>query len=353
MLSITKSKPLVGLDISTSSIKLVELASDRSGYRVECYAAEAMPEGAITDKTITDIDACGEALKKALRRSGSHAREAAIAIGGPSVITKTIVMPAQLGDEERAQQVELQADQHIPFPIEEVRFDFAVLGPTAGDEDMVDVLLVATRSENVEQRQAVLDLAGLTARVVDTEAYAAETACELMAYQMPDEGRDQTVALVDFGATSTTFSVLENRKVVYTRELAFGGRQLTEEIMRHYGLSYEEAGRAKKIGGLPPSYEREILAPFINDMAQQVSRSMQFYLTSTNTGDNLSQILISGGCAALPGAAERIGERLNTPTVIGDPTAQMALSSRARAQMTEGVGPSLVVACGLALRSFD
>lgn len=344
---------MLGLDISTSSVKLLELTVDGQSYKVEAYAAEPMPQNAIVDKAIADVDACAEALKKTVRRSGSRTRAAAVAIGGPSVITKTITMPAKLKDDERAQQVELQADQYIPFPLEEVRYDFSVLGPSTTDEDMVDVLLVATRSENVEQRQAVLELAGLTAEVVDIEAYALETACELMAHQMPEGGRDKTIALVDFGATSTTFSVLQDRKIIYTRDQTFGGRLLTEEIMRRYGLSYEEAGRAKKVGGLPNTYAGEILKPFIDDMAQQVSRSMQFFLTSTNANEQLAQIIICGGCAAISGAAERIGERLDTPTVIGDPIGQMKLSSRARALLSEGDSSALVVACGLALRSFD
>jgi type IV pilus assembly protein PilM len=348
-----KPKPVIGLDISTSSVKLVELARHRGGYRMVAYAAEPMPRDAITDKAIADVDACGEAVKKVLRRSGTRTRDAAVAIGGPSVITKTIVMPAQLSEEERVQQVELQADQHIPFPIEEVRYDFAVMGPSAADDDMVDVLLVATRTENVEQRQAVLDLAGLNAVVVDTEAYAVEAACELMAGQMPDGNSEQTVAVVDFGATSTTFSVMRDDKIIYTRDQAFGGRLLTEEIMRHYGLSYEEAGRAKKLGGLPSNYTDELLAPFIDDMAQQVSRSIQFYLTSTNAGDDLAQIVICGGCASIPEAAERIQERLDTPTVVGDPIRDLDTATRVRAQLREDEGPALVVACGLALRSFD
>ncbi|HET6725492.1 MAG TPA: pilus assembly protein PilM [Gammaproteobacteria bacterium] len=353
MLLTKKTKPVLGLDISTSSVKLIELGKGRHGYQVEAYAVEPMPRDAITDKVISDIDACGEAVKKALRRSGSRTRDAAVAIGGPTVITKTIVMPANLSDEERAQQVELQADQYIPFPIEEVRYDFSVLGPSATDPDMVDILLVATRTENVDQRQAVLDLAGLNAVVVDIEAYAIETACELMAYQIPEEGRGQTIALVDFGATSTTFSVMDDRKIVYTRDQAFGGRHLTDEIMRHYGLSFEEAGRAKKIGGLPDSYERDIRKSFVNDMAQQVSRAMQFYLTSTNATDDLAQIVICGGCAAMSGAAEEIAERLDTPTVVGNPVGNIAIASRARAQLADSDEPGLVVACGLALRSFD
>ena len=155
-----------------------------------------------------------------------------------------------------------------------------MLGPSEKDPDTNDVLLVATRTENVEQRQAAVKAAGLTAKIVDVEAFALENACKLMTHQMPDGGIDRTIAVVDFGASSTTFSVLRNLKVVYTRDFAFGGQQLTEEIMRTYGLSMEEAGRAKKEGGLPGNYQSEVLDPFIDDMTQQVSRSLQFYLAS-------------------------------------------------------------------------
>ena len=151
-------------------------------------------------------------------------------------------MPKNLGDNELEGQVEMQADQYIPFPMEEVSYDYQVVGPSEKDPDMLDVFLVATRTENVEQRQAAVQASGLTAHIVDVEAFALENACALMRHQMPDGGMDRTVAVVDFGASSTTFSVLRDMKVIYTRDFAFGGQQLTEEIMRTYGLSMEEAG---------------------------------------------------------------------------------------------------------------
>lgn len=353
MLLKAKAKPMLGLDISTSSVKLIELSKSGASYKVECYAAEPMPPNAITDKVIADVDAVGEAVRKAVKRSGTRAKLAALAIGGASVITKVIPMPASLSDSELAEQIELQADQYIPFPLEEVSYDFELIGPSESDPEMVDVLLAATRRENVEQREAVMELAGLTSKVIDIEAYALENACRLLAAQMPDDGIDKTIAVVDFGSTSTTFSVLNDLSVVYTRDQAFGGKQLTEEIMRHYGLSFEEAGKAKKEGGLPGNYKTEILDPFVDDMAQQVNRSLQFFLSSTSEHDHLDQIVVCGGCAAIPGVAERIAERLGTPTIIGDPLRDMKLASKAKAQLIESDASALMIACGLALRSFD
>jgi type IV pilus assembly protein PilM len=348
-----KQKALLGLDITTSSVKLVELSGGGRSYRVESYAAEATPPNSINDKTIIDAEAVGEAIRRAVKRSGSKAREVAIAISGDAAITKVIQMPRHLSTRELEGQIELQADQYIPFPMEEVSFDYEIIGQNERDADMQDVLLVATRTENVEQRQAAVEAAGLKARVVDVEAFAVENACLLLTHQMPDGGVDKLIGIVDFGASTTTFSVLSDLKVVYTRDFAFGGQQLTEEIMRTYGLSMEDAGRAKKEGGLPSNYQPEVLDAFIDDMSQQVSRSLQFFLASGSGREQPDQILICGGCANIPGVADVVGSRVGIPTEIGDPLGQMKVSSRAKAQGVQKDATALLTACGLALRSFD
>jgi type IV pilus assembly protein PilM len=332
---------------------LIELSESGGQYRVESYAAEPTPHNAINEKAIVDAEAVGEAIRRAVKRSGASAKEAAIAISGDAAITKVIQMPRTLNEGELEGQVELQADQYIPFPMEEVSYDFQVIGPSEKDPEMLDVLLVATRTENVEQRQAAVQAAGLTTRIVDVEAFALENACKLMTHQMPDGGIDRTIAVVDFGASSTTFSVLKNLKVIYTRDFAFGGQQLTEEIMRTYGLSMEEAGRAKKEGGLPSNYQPEVLDPFIDDMTQQVSRSLQFYLASGSGREQPDQILICGGCANIPGVAEVISSRVGITAERGDPLGQMKMSSKAKAQAVKKDATALLTACGLALRSFD
>ena len=353
MLLTAKSRPLLGLDITTSSVKLIELSMSGGQYRVESYAAEATPPNSINEKAIVDASAVGEAIKRAVKRSGARAKEAAVAISGDAAITKVIQMPRTLSENELEGQVEMQADQYIPFPMEEVSFDFEVIGPSEKDPDMLDVLLVATRSENVEQRIAACAAAGLTAKIVDVEAFALENACRLLTHQMPDGGLSRVIAVVDFGASSTTFSVLRDLKVIYTRDFAFGGQQLTEEVMRTYGLSMEEAGRAKKEGGLPSNYQPEVLDAFIDDMSQQVSRSLQFFLASGSGREQPDQILVCGGCANIPGVADVIGSRVGVPTEVGDPLGQMKISSRAKSQGVDRDATALLTACGLALRSFD
>jgi type IV pilus assembly protein PilM len=348
-----KYRPLIGLDITTSSIKLIELSYSGKQYRVESYAAEPTPANSMNEKTIVDAEAVGEAIRRALKRAGAKSKDVAIAISGDAAITKVIQMPKGLRAADLETQVETQADQYIPFPMDEVSYDFEVLGPNDKDADSNDVLLVATRTENVEQRQSAVRAAGLTTKIVDVEAFALENACKLMTHQMPDGGVDRTIAVVDFGASSTTFSVLRSLKVVYTRDFPFGGQQLTEEIMRTYGLSMEEAGRAKKEGGLPGNYQAEVLDPFIDDMTQQVSRSLQFYLASGSGREQPEKILICGGCANISGVADVISSRVGIAAERGDPLGQMNLSSRARTQAVSKDATALLIACGLALRSFD
>ena len=348
-----KNRQLLGLDITTSSIKLIELANSGGQYRVESYAAEPTPANSMNEKTLVDPQAVGEAIRRAMKRSGASSTDVAIAISGDAAITKVIQMPKGLRDADLEAQVEMQADQYIPFPMDEVSYDFEVLGPSEKDNDSVDVLLVASRTDNVEQRRAAVAAAGLNARLVDVEAFALENACKLMTHQMPDGGIDRTIAVADFGASSTTFSVLRNLKIIYTRDFAFGGQQLTEEIMRTYGLTMEEAGRAKKEGGLPGNFQAEVLDPFIDDMTQQVSRSLQFYLASGSGREQPEKILICGGCGNVSGVAEVIQSRVGITAEKGDPLGQMKLSSRARAQAVQRDATALLTACGLALRSFD
>jgi type IV pilus assembly protein PilM len=346
-----KYRPYLGLDITTSSVKLIELTMSGGQYRVESYAAEPTPHNAINEKAIVDADAVGEAIRRAVKRAGAKSRNAAIAISGDAAITKVIQMPLNLRENELEAQVEMQADQYIPFPMEEVSYDYQVVGPSEKDSTMMDVLLVATRTENVEQRRAAVQAAGLTTKLVDVEAFALENACALMRHQMPDGGMDRTIAVVDFGASATTFSVLRDLKVVYTRDFAFGGQLLTEEIMRTYGLTMEEAGRAKKEGGLPSNYQPEVLDPFIDDMTQQVSRSLQFYLASGSGRTQPDQMLICGGCANIPGVADVISSRVGVAALKGDPLGNMKIASKAQSVVNDAT--ALLIACGLALRSFD
>jgi len=344
--------PLIGLDISSTAIKLLELSRSGSRYRVESYAVEPLPPNSVVEKNITDVEAVGESIRRAVRHSGSRTRHAAVAVAGSSVITKTVAMPAGLSEDEMESQIELEADQYIPYPLEEVNLDFEVLGPSEKNPDTVDVLLAGCRTEHVDMRSAAVEAAGLETLIVDVESFASENAYALLADQLPDQGIEKTIAVIDVGATMTTLNVMHDMKSIYTRDTIFGGKQLTEEIMRRYGLSYEEAGMAKRQGGLPENYATDVLDPFKEAMTQQASRSLQFFYSSS-PHSKVDHVVLAGGNASIPGIDELIQNKLGVETSIANPFASMSLSARVKPQTLSNDAPALLIACGLALRSLD
>ncbi len=351
---ITKSQaPLVGVDISSTAVKLLQLSKGGAGvgYRVEHYAVEPLPPNAVVEKNIVEVEAVGDAIRRALARSGSKAKHAAAAVAGSAVITKIIPMAADLDEDDMESQVELEAVNYIPYPIEEVNLDFEVLGPMPNNPDMMQVLLAASRAENVEMRASALELGGLAAKVMDVEAFAIENAFGLLADSL-NLRRDGLAALVDVGATMTTLNILRNGRSLYSREQVFGGKQLTDEVMRRYGLSYEEAGLAKRQGGLPESYEIEVLEPFKEALVQQISRLLQFFYAGSEF-NRVDQVVLAGGCASIPGVAEMVEEQIGVPTTVANPLAHMTLGPRVQAHALAQDAPALMIACGLALRSFD
>lgn len=347
-----KKQPLLGIDISSTSIKLLELARSGNRFRVESYAVEPLPPNAITEKNITDAAVVGEAIGRAVKKSGTRARAAACAVAGSAVITKVIKMPANLSDHDMESQIQIEADQYIPYALDEINLDFEVIGPSETDPGKVNVLLAASRADNVDVRVAALEIAGLTARIVDVEAFALENAMSLLTSQGGAIADANIVAVMDIGATTSTLSVLDRGKIVYTREQLFGGRQLTDEIQRRYGLSYEEAGLAKRQGGLPDNYESEILQPFKEAMVQEVNRALQFFYSSIQVGA-VDHLVVAGGCASIAGVDEMIHRKIDTGVSIANPFASMSIAARVRAESLANDQPAMMIACGLALRGFD
>lgn len=333
-------------------MKVLELSKSGDKLRVESYAVEPLPVNSVVEKSINDVEAVGETVKKALAKSRSGVRLAAVAVAGSAVITKTIQMSAALTDQELEDQISVEADQYVPYPLDEVAIDFEVVGPSEDNADQVDVLLAACRKENVELREDVLEIGGLTSKIVDIEAHAVERAFTLISSQMDESPEEQTVAIVDIGSTMTTLSVLADNATVYTREQMFGGGQLTEEIQRRYGLSFEEAGLAKKQGGLPDDYEREVLEPFKEAVVQQVARSLQFFFGSSQYNE-VDYVVLAGGVASVQDIASLVQEKVGIKTVLANPFAEMTLNSKVNPSSLSNDAPSLMIACGLAMRSFD
>lgn len=347
-----KANTLLGIDISSTSVKLIELSRSGGRYKVEAYAVEPLLPNAIVEKNIAELEVVGQVIARVVTKARTSVKHAAVAVAGSAVITKIIEMEAGLSEEELENQIKIEADQYIPYPLEEVAIDFEVQGVTARSADRVNVLLAACRKENVEVREAALALAGLSAKVVEIEAYSLERAYGLLAEQLGSGEEDLTVAIVDIGATMMTLSVLHNGQTIYTREQLFGGKQLTDEIQRRYGLSTEEAGLAKKQGGLPDDYETEVLNPFKEAVVQQVSRSLQFFFAAGQYSD-VDYILLAGGTASIVGLDQLVQQKIGTSTLVANPFANMTLSNKVNAGALASDAPSLMMACGLAMRSFD
>jgi type IV pilus assembly protein PilM len=348
-----KTPPLFGMDISSSSIKMVEMVDAGKGaIRVERYVIEPLPKDATLDGNIANLEVVVEAVQRAWKKLATRTKNVAMAIPTAAVITKKIIVPAGLREEELEVQVESEANQYIPFALEEVNLDFQVVGPAPSSPEEVEVLIAASRKEKVEDRVAVAQASGLKAVCMDVEAYAVQTAFDLIKVQFPNEGADQNVVLVDIGANLMNITVLRNDQQIYTREQPFGGAQLTQDIMRQYGMSQEEAEAAKRSGGLPENYESEVLRPFMENVALEIQRAMQFFFTSTpyNTVDH---ILLTGGSAVIPGLDDVVSTRTQVNTIVANPFANMSISPRIQLKRLVSDAPSLMIACGLAMRRFD
>lgn len=342
---------VIGVDISSSTVKVLELSRNDGRYRVESFAVAALPQNAVVEKNITDTEVVAETLRLAYTRSRSKQKNAAVAVSGAAVITKVIEMSADLKEEVMETQITMEADQYIPYPLDEVALDFEVLGPSERNEDMVEVLLAASRQENIDSRVEALELADLEAKVVDIEAFAMERTFTLIAQQF-ELNENSVVAIVDIGATVTTLSVIVNEETIYTREQLFGGRQLTEEIQRRYGISYEEAGQAKKEGGISDDYEEEVLEPYKDAVVQQISRALQFFFSASQY-NMVDLIVLAGGVASTTGLADRVSEEIGTAAVVANPFANMEVAPGVDVLALNSDAPAMMIACGLALRSFD
>ena len=348
-----KARSLIGVDISSSSVKMVELASDgKKGCRVERYALEVLPRDAVADGNIVNLEATAEAVRRTWKKLGTSTRSVAVALPASHVITKKIIVPAGQREDELEVLVESEAYQYIPFALEEVNLDFQIIGPAPSSPDELEVLIAASRKEKVEDRVAVVESAGLKAVVMDVESYAVQASFELIEKQLPDGGKGQIIALIDVGANVMNLTVLRNSQQLYVREQAFGGNQLTQDIARLYGMTFEEAEAEKRRNNLPDNYEAELLQPFVESMALEVSRALQFFFTSTQFSQ-VNHIVLAGGCAVLPGADEAVAARTQINTIIANPFADMVLSDRVTAKRLLADASSLMVACGLALRRFD
>ena len=346
------TRQLAGLDISSSSVKLVELSGgDKDAYKVERYAIEQLPRDAVVDGNIANLEAVSEAVKRALRRFGGGVKNVAVALPSSSVITKKIILPEGLRETEMEFAVEAEANQYIPFSLDEVSLDFCVVGPSKNAPGDVDVLIAASRKEKVQDRQGLAEAAGLKPVIVDIESHAARLAAGRLIEALPNRGVDSVVALFEVGALTTSMQVIRNDDVLYERDQAFGGAQLTQLIVRQYGFSQEEAEGKKRNGDLPEDYESAVLRPFVDSLAQEIGRALQFFFTSTPY-HRVDHIMLAGGSAPLHGLTQAVTENTGFACSIINPFEGMDVGGAVRLRKMAREAPSYLTSCGLAMRRF-
>ena len=344
--------PLLGLDISSSSVKLVELSRDKAGNLVlDRCAIEALERGWITDGNVEKFDEVAEAVRRVVKKSGTKTRSVAMALPASAVITKKIILPGGLSDTELEAQVESEANQYIPFSLDEVSLDFCVVGPSTTSSGDVEVLIAASRKEKVQDRQGLAEAAGLKPVVVDVESYASRLATARLIENLPNKGLDTLVALFEVGAMTTSMQVIKNDEVLYERDQAFGGAQLTQLIVRQYGFSPEEAETKKRSGDLPEDYESGVLKPFVDSMAQEIGRALQFFFTST-PHNKVDYVMLAGGSSALPGLTESVTQQTTFAAMQVDPFQGMTIGSNVKEKKMRREVASYLTSCGLALRRF-
>ena len=347
-----KPAPLLGLDISSSSVKLVELSQDKNGNLVlERCAIEPLEKGWITDGNVEKFDEVAEAMRRVVKKSGTRTRNVAMALPPSAVITKKIILPGGMSEQDLEVQVETEANQYIPFSLDEVSLDFCVIGPSPTSAGDVEVLIAASRREKVQDRQGLAEAAGLKPVIIDVESYSSRLAAGRLIEALPNKGVDTMVALFEVGAFTTSMQVIRNDEVLYDRDQAFGGAQLTQLIVRQYGFSSEEAETKKRNGDLPEDYDSGVLKPFVESMSQEIARAMQFFFTST-PHNRVDYVMLAGGSSALPGLAETVTAQTSFPCMLADPFEGMQIGEGVREKKMRREAPSYLTSCGLAMRRF-
>lgn len=343
---------MLGLDISSSSVKLVELSRDKAGNLVlDRCAIEPLERGWITDGNVEKFDEVAEAVRRVVKKSGTKTRHVAMALPASAVITKKIILPGGMSDADLESQVESEANQYIPFSLDEVSLDFCVVGPSTSSAGDVEVLIAASRKEKVQDRQGLAEAAGLKPIVVDVESYASRLATARLIENLPNKGLDTLVALFEVGALTTSMQVIKNDEVLYERDQAFGGAQLTQLIVRQYGFSPEEAETKKRSGDLPEDYESGVLKPFVESMAQEIGRALQFFFTST-PHNKVDYVMLAGGSSSLPGLTESVTQQTSFACMQAHPFEGMTIGSDVKEKKMRREAASYLTSCGLALRRF-
>ena len=354
MLKLFKPKhhSILGIDISASAVKILEISGVGENLCVEGYGRELLPPNILDGNVIKDTALVATIISRVIRKAGLSSKQVAVAVPDSAVITKVVQINDGLSDSEIEELVIIEADKYIPYPIDEINLDFEIQGHSSKSTEMLDVLIVASRAENVNSRTAVIEAAGLEAKIVDVESYAVERAAQLFARDFPAAGQDKIIAIIDIGFHYTHLFVLNNMKLTFSREEKFGGAQLIDAIMEHYHMTREEALAAKINQTLPEDYDIEVLQPFKELVLLQIKRTLQFFYSTSQHGF-VDYILLAGGVAPEQGLAQLIQEQLDVTVTVANPFHYMSISKKVDLAAINHDAPALMVACGLALRNIE
>jgi type IV pilus assembly protein PilM len=337
------------LDIGSSAVKLVELKEKKGGeFHLERVGVEPLSPEAIVDGSIMDSALVVEAIQSLTDQTGVKSPNFATSVSGHSVIIKKIEVPVMEAD-DLGESIRWEAEQYIPFDINDVRLDYVVLSDDGGGRDTMDVLLVAVKRDKVNDYVWVVSQTGKTAAVVDVDAFAVQNAYEINYDQDPTK----VVALVNMGAGVTNINILARGATVFWRDISFGGNQFTEALQREFNLSFDMAERLKKgeeMGGFSPADARPVLDAISTEMAAEIRKTFDFF-DSTSAEGPIDELMLSGGCALTPNLREVLRERFGAPTELMDPFRRISyLDSGADPEWLDSIAPMLAVAVGLGVR---
>ena len=347
----SRSKPTVGLDIGSSHVKLMQLELTRNGeYRLLSFGMTELPPEAIVDGAVMNTNVIVDSIRELMQKQRVKTKQAVVSVSGNAVIIKRINLP-QMTIDELEESIQWEAEQYIPFDINDVNIDVQILEGASEAPGQMEVLLVAARKELVNEYQSLIQQAGLKPVVVDVDAFAIANMFEIN-YELPDE----TIALVNIGASNVNIHILRNGVSAFTRDIGMGGRQFTEEIQRTLNISFEEA-EAMKVGGdeqdvsaIVPEEIEKVLSSVGENLATEIQRSLDFYL-STSADSGLSRLYLSGGGARTPGLARAISKQTGLGTEIVDPFRRIQIDEREfKGSFLNDVAPQAAVVVGLALR---
>ncbi len=343
---------LLGVDITSQTVKVLGLSQDSHGYTVTHYSKEALPLGAISDREIKQPEAVSAAIKQAIAQANYSGGNVAIAMPSVNVITKIIQVNASLSDYELETLLRVEAEKYIPHPMEEVQLDFHVLGPVEKNPDQVNVVLIAALLNNIDERVNLVKAAGFNVKVVDVEAYAIERATSVALAHLPVESLRGIVAVFDIGANMMAVNVMVDNQLIYTREESFGGSQLTAALQEQLNINYHEAEKIKLSTDTSKGELAEAIAAFQRSIGIQLQRSLQLFFSATQYS-KVDLIVLAGGVAAMPGLAEALQTKLEETVILANPLQNMAFAPHLNAELIKHEAGSLMAVTGLALRAFD